>query len=299
MKILLTGSNGFFGQIIIKALQRENIFFTLSTNSGDYPIFLDKNIPSFREEYDLIIHAAGKAHSEPKTEAEKKHFFDVNNKGTLNLLQGLKKSGIPKKFVFISSVAVYGQDFGSIISEEHILKAKDPYGVSKIKAEENIIEWCKENNVICTILRLPLLIGENPLGNLRAMIKAIEKGYYFNIAGGGARKSMVLAKDVADFIPKVSEIGGIYNLTDGTHPSFYELSKVISKQKGKKMPFNLPMSLARTIGKIGDLLGNKFPINTSRLKKITSDLTFDDSKARKKIGWNPMNVLKYLENNNL
>lgn len=299
MNILLTGANGFLGKTIIKLLNKEFCFFSLSTTVGNYPVFLDKEIPNFKEQYDLVIHAAGKAHSVPKTEAEKQKFFDVNIQGTDNLLKGLEKSGIPKQFVFISSVSVYGQEFGALISEEHDLEAKDPYGLSKIKAEKNIIDWCLKHKVVCTVLRLPLVVGENPLGNLEAMIKGIEKGYYFNIGGGKAKKSMVLAEDVAVFIPKVAQIGGIYNLTDGIHPNFYDLSDAISKQKGKKRPHNLPLSIAKTIGFVGDLLGNKAPLNSLKLKKITSDLTFDDTKARKNLGWNPIGVLEYFKSNAL
>lgn len=293
MNILLTGANGFLGKIIIKLLNNDYNFFTLSTTVGNYHVFLDKEIPRFRERYDLVVHAAGKAHSVPKTEEEKRKFFEVNVRGTDNLLKGLEKSGIPKQFVFISSVSVYGLEFGTLISEEHDLDAKDPYGLSKIKAENIVIDWCIKHKVVCTILRLPLLIGENPLGNLGAMIKGIEKGYYFNIGGGIAKKSMVLAEDVAGFIPKVAQIGGIYNLTDGVHPNFHELSDVISKQKGKNRPHNLPMSIAKMIGLVGDLLGNKAPLNSLKLKKITSDLTFDDTKARKNLGWDPKRVLEY------
>lgn len=299
MNILLTGANGFLGRIIIKLLNKEYSFFTLSTTVGDYTVFLDKEIPDFRELYDVVIHAAGKAHSVPKTQAEKQKFFEVNVQGTDNLLKGLEKSGIPKQFVFISSVSVYGQEFGALISEEHSLDAKDPYGLSKIKAEKDIIDWCIKHKVVCTILRLPLLIGENPLGNLGAMIKGIEKGYYFNIGGGKAKKSMVLAEDVASFIPKAALIGGIYNLTDGVHPNFHELSDAISKQKAKRKPHNLPMSIAKMIGFVGDLLGNKAPLNSLKLKKITSELTFDDNKARKDLGWDSKQVLEYFKSNDL
>lgn len=46
----------------------------------------------------------------------------------------------------------------------------------------------KQHNVVCTILRLPLLVGTNPPGNLGAMIKGIARGYYFNIGGGKSKK---------------------------------------------------------------------------------------------------------------
>jgi nucleoside-diphosphate-sugar epimerase len=135
-------------------------------------------------------------------------------------------------------------------------------------------------------------VGSKPLGNLGSMIKGIQKGYYFNIAGGQGKKSMVLAEDVVKNILKISEIGGIYNLTDGYHPSFSELSSYIAIQLCKGKPMNIPIWLAKIIAKFGDLLGSKAPINTNKLKKITSDLTFDDTKAREAFGWNPTRVLE-------
>ena len=124
--------------------------------------------------------------------------------------------------------------------------------------------------------------------------KKIYKGYYFNIGGGKAKKSMVLAEDVARFIPKIVSVGGTFNLTDGEHPTFHALSSAISKNK----IFNLPLIVAKIMGYLGDILGDKSPINSLKIKKITSDLTFDDSKARE-LGWKPQSVLEYLKNNDL
>jgi nucleoside-diphosphate-sugar epimerase len=293
MICLLTGGTGFLGYFISKAISESNILVTLSRNIGQYSICLEQKVPVFFEKFDLVIHAAGKAHTVPKTSLEKQAFFDVNFKGTQNLLQGLEESqSLPKAFIFISTVAVYGEENGINISENAPLLAKDPYGLSKIQAEQLVLDWCNRNNVICTILRLPLLAGQNPPGNLGAMIKGIQKSYYFNIAGGKAKKSVVLAEDVARFIVKVAEIGGIYNLTDGYHPSFAELSSHISIQLGKGKPMNMPFGLAMIVAKFGDLLGSKAPLNTNKLKKITSDLTFDDSKAREAFGWDPTPVLE-------
>jgi nucleoside-diphosphate-sugar epimerase len=293
MICLLTGGTGFLGFFISKAISENNILVTLSRNIGQYSISIDQKVPLFSEKFDLVIHAAGKAHSVPKSSLEKQAFFDVNFKGTQNLLQGLEESkSFPRAFIFISTVAVYGIENGINISEDAPILTKDPYGLSKIQAEQLVLDWCKKHNVICTILRLPLLAGQNPPGNLGAMIKGIKIGYYFNIAGGKAKKSIVLAEDVAKSILNVAEIGGIYNLTDGYHPSFSELSNHISIQFGKGKPMNMPMWLARIIAKFGDLFGSKAPLNTNKLKKINSDLTFDDSKAREAFGWNPTPVLE-------
>lgn len=293
MTILVTGASGFLGRYLCFELLKFNKLFKLSRNRSDYDLNLDTSVPCFKYSFDLVIHAAGKAHSVPKTSKDKQAFFDVNLKGTQNLLQGLEESeSLPNAFVFFSTVAVYGRESGVNISEDTPLLAKDPYGLSKIQAEQLVLDWCKRNNVVCTILRLPLLAGANPPGNLGAMIKGIKRRYFFNVAGGRAQKSIVLASDVADCILKVSEIGGIYNLTDGYHPTFNELSRVISLQLGRKSVPNMPLFFAKVLAKIGDLIGDKFPINSNKLSKMMEPLTFDDSKARKVFGWNPTSVLK-------
>ena len=66
-------------------------------------------------------------------------------------------------------------------SENSDLLAKDPYGRSKIEAEAMIIEWAQKHAVKFLILRLPLIAGINPPGNLGSMINGIKKGFYFNI----------------------------------------------------------------------------------------------------------------------
>jgi nucleoside-diphosphate-sugar epimerase len=292
LKILLTGSSGFLGKFIYRELSMNNVVHTLNRFYSTYNIDLSFDKPILFETYELVIHAAGKAHVIPKSDAEKTEFYDVNVKGTSNLLESLTLQGMPKFFVYISSVSVYGLKYGNLIDENTPLLADDSYGESKILAEELIRDWCNNNNVILTILRLPLVVGSNPPGNLGAMIRGIKKGIYFNIAGGNARKSMVLASDISKCILKAAETGGVYNLTDGHHPSFYELSTIISKQIGKSFVPNLPKSLAFILAKFGDHLGNKFPINSLKLLKINSSLTFDDSKARLMFNWNPSKVLE-------
>lgn len=292
MRIIITGARGFLGKYINAELSNQHQILTISRSGADYNIDLAEAIPDLPPA-DLVVHCAGKAHSIPKTEAEKMEFYAVNVNGTSNLLQALSSSSsLPQGFVFISTVAVYGCESGTLINEQHSLNASDPYGCSKIQAEQLIQHWCRDNDVICTIFRLPLLVGENPPGNLGAMIRGIIKGYYFNIAGGGAKKSMVLASDVAHMIPQVAQIGGIYNLTDGYHPSFSELSDLIGKQLGRTKIKNMPLWLAHLLGRIGNLIGDKSPINQKKIQKITSDLTFDDTKAKKELNWKPNSVLK-------
>ncbi|WMI95729.1 NAD-dependent epimerase/dehydratase family protein [Bacteroides fragilis] len=294
MNLLFTGASGFLGNniypLLLKAKYKvDTVGLTLQDN---YTVNLVSDIPKLDCKYDVVLHAAGKAHSIPKTEQEKQAFFDVNLQGTKNLCTALENSGIPKAFIFISTVAVYGRDWGENITEEHPLNGTTPYALSKIKAEKYLEGWCAMHNVKLSILRPSLIAGPNPPGNLGAMIHGIKSNKYLSIAGGKARKSVLMVQDIANLLPMLIEKGGIYNVCDSYQPSFHELEMVMCKQLNKKTPISIPYWLAKSMAVMGDCLGAKAPINSLKLRKITSSLTFSNEKAVRELGWKPMNVLE-------
>ena len=113
MKLLFTGASGFLGNHIYPLLKEKYSISTIGLTSLDnYFVNLAMEVPSLTEKYEIVLHAAGKAHSTPKTEEEKQLFFDVNLQGTKNLCVALERTSIPMAFIFISTVAVYGCDCG-------------------------------------------------------------------------------------------------------------------------------------------------------------------------------------------
>ncbi|MDF4204142.1 NAD-dependent epimerase/dehydratase family protein [Maribacter sp. SA7] len=299
MKVLITGGNGFLGSYFVKHWSgKGNDVLTLGRgDNSDIRCDIKAEVPKIEQDIDYVIHIAGKAHSVPKTKADEEDFYNVNVNGTVNLLKGLENKGI-KGLMFISSVAVYGAKDGSNITEENELKATDSYGKTKIEAEKIITEWSLEQKITVSIIRPPLIIGKNAPGNLGKMITGIEKGRYFNIADGNAKRSVVLAEDLAEFSTALITIGGVYNLTDGFDASFHQLSDVISKKKNKKRVKNMPLWLAKGIAKIGDsiemILKKEAPFSTKKLKQMTTDLTFSSDKATA-IGWRPKKVVTNVE----
>lgn len=302
MTILLTGASGFLGQYIFRSLANQGAVTTLGRtqpkqSQTHIAADLANSIPNLTQSFQWVVHNAGKAHVVPRTPAEKQAFFDVNVAGTANLLKALEATiDKPNAFVLISTVAVYGLEQGEGITEAQSLAATDPYGRSKVEAEQIVGEWCNKHHIKLTILRLPLVVGLQPPGNLGAMIKGIEKGFYFGIGKSAARKSMVLAEDVAKIIPRAATVGGIYHLTDGYHPSFAELETLIATTLQKSLPKHLPFDVARTIAIGGDLINSilqrrLFPLDSRALSKITRHLIFDDWFARTNLNWQPSSVL--------
>lgn len=292
-KLLFTGGTGFLGKNVMPILSQNYEVTTCGITPDDIiKANLAKEAPELPERYDVVFHACGKAHVVPKTEAEKQAFFDVNYQGTVNLCSALEKAGLPKALVFISTVAVYGCEYGDLITEDHPLEGNSPYAESKIMAERYLTEWCKKNGVTLGILRPSLLAGKNAPGNLGAMVNGIKKGFYMNIAGGKVVKSILMTEDIARILPSLVVKGGVYNVCDTRQPSFGELSISVAQQLGKGKPLNIPYWMAWCMAKVGDLLGNKAPINSYKLEKMTKSLTFSNEKARKELHWEPLDVLE-------
>lgn len=293
-KFLFTGASGFLGHCTLPAFYKMyEVVHTIGlTDDDDIKYNLAKGVPPIDTHYDIVLHACGKAHVVPRTEVEKQAFYDVNYQGTVNLCAALEKVGVPETLIFISTVAVYGCEYGDLITEEYPLEGTSPYAESKIMAEKYLTEWCSQNGVRLGILRPSLLAGKNAPGNLGAMVNGIKKGFYKNIAGGKVVKSIMMAEDIARLVPLVAEKGGVYNVCDTRQPSFGEISMSVARQLGKGKPLNIPYWMAWCMAKVGDFLGNKAPINTYKLGKMTKSLTFSNEKARRELGWEPMDVLE-------
>ena len=283
MSTLLTGANGFLGRNIKEAFGKEQPI-TLGLTGCDINADLSLNVPEFKTSFQKVIHAAGLVHTLPSTDVDAQRFFSVNATGTANLLMGLENlRPLPRFFIFISTVAVYGIEEGENINESVPLNGSTPYALSKIEAENLVSNWGREHGVSTLILRLPLIAGVDPPGNLGSMIKAIKKGYYLRPGNGSARKSMVLASDVAAFLAVCKEHTGIYNLTDGYHPAVRELDDAIARKLNRRIR-QIPEPLLKIVSSAGDYL-RFLPLDTGKLQKLTSSLTFSDQRARNEIGW--------------
>lgn len=291
-KYLVSGATGFLGMYIISELADET-FDTIGRSFTNNIIFDFTQIDAplnIIDKYDYLIIASGHAHIFEDNVNEKILHYKINFNGTKKLVDSLDVKSL-KGVVYISSVAVYGENMIIPFKEDDDLLGDSSYAKSKIAAENYLMSWSKEKKVPVLILRVPLIAGKFPPGNLKAMIEAIRNKRYFSVAGGKARRSMVLADDLAKFIVCNCGRHGVYNLSDGYHPSYRELEYVITKQLNVSLPREIPVFIAKIAAKFGDLF-SFFPINSLRLKKLMYDLIIDDSKARREINWQPKSVIK-------
>jgi nucleoside-diphosphate-sugar epimerase len=283
--IALTGYSGFLGKHL-KELNRGAILIGRSADA-DWKFDLSSNlneIPRKKEtdpEIELFIHAAGLAHTVPKTDEEKQRFFEVNTRGTERLLMALEEAGWkPKKFLFISTIAVYGEPFDEARCVPPYPSEKEsqeleltPYGRSKWEAERIVQKYCEKWNCECIVWRLPLIVGENAPGNLGAMEKAIRKGYYFRIGNSYERFRYYvnieeLGQKVLSLIHEPSKgFQGTQTLNVFSgRKSYGEFEDEIAAKYGRNIK-TLPLWLVRMVAKVGDWIPG-FPLNSYRLGKL-------------------------------
>ncbi len=134
-------------------------------------------------------------------------------------------------------------------------------------------------------------------GTLRSMVNGIDGGYYFHIKGNNARRSIIHATDVARAAKDLASAGGTYNITDGVHPSIYDLGEALAHRIGNRRIFTIPDGLAKFAAKLGNKIP-AVPFSSTHYSQLTTTLTFNSDAILKVVDWHPHNVVNYLRTHN-
>ena len=166
MRILITGGAGFIGSVatnyFIERNFQVNVIDNLSTGTRKFipekANFFEGDIRNKTQLMqsakgcDAILHLAGLA-IVPESFERKTEYFDVNTEGTKNLIKVVEELNI-NSIIFSSTCAVYGESYKVPISEEFEKLPCNPYGESKLLAEDSLLTWQKSGlNRSLTILR--------------------------------------------------------------------------------------------------------------------------------------------------
>lgn len=291
-QILLTGSTGFLGGVILKKLRRSQVTTIGRGQNNDIKYDLaSTELLATKINCERVIHCAGLAHFYPNNEESAREFYRINYEGTLNLFKNVELSKL-KAVVFISTIAVYGVEEGTMIHEDYPAQPKSPYGASKLLSESYLRDLSHEHGFDLCILRLPLIVGDNPPGNLGKMIDAMRHYRYASINKGRAKRSVVFAEDVADLIARGNLGSGTYNLSDGCDVTFDLLERRIQERYGIIFYPKLSLKFATFLALIGDIF-TFLPINTRIVKLMSMDFTVSSKKANQELNWRPKPVSKY------
>lgn len=202
MKYLITGGAGFLGINLVRYLHSKGHEITsLDIVDFDYPDMNDKikiisgdirdkqKVKQAVAGQDIIVHTAAAL---PLYKPEDIYSTDID--GTRNLLEAAEENKI-KRFIHISSTAVYGIPDHHPLLESDKLDGVGPYGKAKILAEEECLKF-REKGMCVPILRPKSFIGPERLGVFDLLFDWAQDAKGFPMIGNGKNRYQLL--DVED-----------------------------------------------------------------------------------------------------
>ena len=298
-KALISGGSGFIGLTLCSKLIKESWHVQAllrrpasgpwhETVIGDLENFAPDDIA---EGIDTVFHLAGKAHALSETKQDEREYFQINTEGTRRILEAAKSSGV-RRFVFFSSVKAMNEGGSECMDESSPCLPVTPYGRSKLEAERLVLEGNYVPEPV--VLRLSMVYGPSPKGNLPRMIEAVEKGRFPPIPEFGNKRSMVHIDDVVQAAilaaekPKAN--GQTFIVTDGQPYSTRQLYEWICQALGRPVPaWRAPKIGLRILAKIGDaisaLRGRRFMFDSDAFEKLAGSACYSSQKIEQNLGF--------------
>jgi nucleoside-diphosphate-sugar epimerase len=299
MRALITGVNGFVGRAVLAHLVAKNemqvtgsVRKSIANINKEARIVEVGDISSLTDwsdalaGADVVVHTAARVHvmddaaSDPLTE-----FRRVNVQGTLRLAHQAVSAGV-RRFVYISSVKVNGEvsKRDTPFLPDDVPAPLDSYGVSKMEAEQGLMEIAAQTGLEVVIIRPPLVYGFGAKANFAALMRVVQRRWVLPLGAVHNKRSLVALDNLVDFIvtcithPKAAQ--HIFLVSDGQDLSTTELAHGLAQAAGVSARFiPVPMwvlqAAAAIVGK-GDVA-----------KRLCGNLQVDISKAQSLLGWMP------------
>ena len=251
-------------------------------------------------QFDAIVHLAGKAH-DTKNKSAAEVYFKVNTGLTQKIFDFFMASEA-KKFVFFSTAKAAADRVEGVLTEDVVPTPVGPYGESKIKAEEYILQILKQvqndaegvqaDKKDVYILRPCMIHGPGNKGNLNLLYSVVRKGIPWPLGAFENRRTFTSIENICFAVNGLltKEVqSGIYNMGDDEALSTNELIGEICKSLGKKARiWRLPKGLMTGMAKVGGWL--HLPLNPMRLQKLTENYVSSNAKIKAALGVDRMPV---------
>jgi nucleoside-diphosphate-sugar epimerase len=302
MRILLTGSSGFIGRALLRALR---------ASQGDIaPTVLVRSQPSARlpnvgywicpalhdraawaalpaDAVDVVIHCAGLAHVPSNSSMAQRDAMQAVNVELTERIVDMTLQRRAKRFILLSSIAVNGQETppGRTYRASDTPAPCNAYGESKRDAEYLLRQRCEGTEMAATVIRPPMVYGPGAPGNFDTLLRALHRGLPLPLgAARQNRRSFVSVDNLVDLLITCIDHPAAANQTflvsDGEDLSTADLLRRLGDAMGKPARlFPVPVPLLRAgaalIGKQGVA------------QRLLDNLQVDISHTRETLGWTP------------
>jgi nucleoside-diphosphate-sugar epimerase len=299
--ILVTGATGFVGKALVQRLMAANVYPQIAVAvrragarqwpANVLPLVTGDLLPNSDwsdalEGISVVVHCAARVHVMTDTAANPlDEFRRVNVQGTSNLARQAAAAGV-QRFIFISSIKVNGEatKLGVPFSADDIPSPMDPYGLSKMEAEQELREIAAKTDLEVVIIRPPLVYGPGVKANFEAMMRWLRRGVPLPLGAIQNKRSLVALDNLIDLILTCivhpAAANQTFLVSDGEDLSTTSLLKRMGVVLGK--PARL-IPVPPTALQLGATLFGKPAV----AQRLCGSLQVDISKTRRLLDWTP------------
>jgi len=295
-RIFITGATGFVGCSLIRRLLQENVQIAAAVLEGEEtghlspeaervtvaPLSESSDYAAALEQAHIVIHLAARVHIMHDTASDPlQEFRKVNLHGTELLARQAAKAGV-RRFVFVSTIKVHGEETHLPYREDSPLAPLDPYGISKLEAEAALKRVAAETGLEVVVVRSPLVYGPGVKANFRQLMRIVSFGLPLPFASLENRRSLIFVENLVDALaccvthPRAA--GQTFLLSDGEDVSTPELIRRVASLLGRSSRLlPCPPPLLRLAG--------RFLRKSPAVERLLGSLQVDSNKIRKELGW--------------
>ncbi|MCX8194515.1 MAG: NAD(P)-dependent oxidoreductase [Candidatus Micrarchaeota archaeon] len=227
-----------------------------------------------------VVHLAGLVGEHPYNELMLHNAF-----ATKNLLANCPS--FVHRVVIASSISVYGEHKGQLVSESFELNANSPYGKSKLMAEVFAREYCE--NLPIVFLRFGMIYGPGFEEGYFEVLRRLKEGKMAIIGDGSNRVPLLHVSDAVQAIllalDSKIEPCREYNIVGSEAMTQKELLLLAASELGVPAPAKtVPLSLALAVAKVKFLLGDH-KLSPENILQLSLDRAYDTRRAKEELGF--------------
>ena len=292
LQVVVTGATGFVGRALREGLVKSGHRVTpVVRNSVGLPdevvvgdIGAATDWRAVLSGCGGVIHLAARVHDVSARDAgDLPAYRQINTEATLNLARQAAQAGV-KRFVFVSTIKVNGEESSQPYRETDVPAPADAYAISKWEAEQGLHRISMETGLEIVILRPPLVYGPGVRANFLQLMRAIERGWPLPLGAIRNRRSLLYLGNLTDALRLCLEhpdaAGRTFLLDDGRAVSTPQLIRAVAQAMGRPARlFSVPPWMLQATGR---LFGR-----TAELNRLMGSLYVDSSAIRSQLGWLP------------
>lgn len=289
---MVSGANGFIGralcnvlvsrEIVVNRCVRRAAFGESTFAVGDIDASTNWSAPL--KGCDVVVHLAGRAHQLADRALDPlEEFRRVNVYGSLALFSQAARQNV-KRFVYISSIGVNGNETAVPFVETDLPRPCEPYAVSKLEAETGLKRLAAETGLELVIIRPPLVYGPGAPGNFGRLLHWMRKGIPLPLGAIHNRRSMIALGNLTDFIEVClmhpAAANQVFLVSDGEDISTSDLLRRVARLMCR--PERLIPVPSAWVEAIAMIVGKR-----DLARRLCHDLQVDSGKARELLAWSP------------